>query len=360
MLRWKLLALFIVGSSLLQACSKPAEPPPLPRPALVVTAGEDGTGDGMALVGEIRPRYESAQGFRIGGKIVERRVEVGTVVRKGQLLARLDAADTGLSAQAAEADVRSAEADNALASAELERQRQLYEKKFISKSALDIREAQYKTSLARVEQAKAQAAVSGNQSRYTALLAERDGVVTEIHAEPGQVVSSGEVIARVAELKQMEVVVAVPESRMQGVKVGAPALVRLWASNEKDYPAKVREIAPAADTATRTFQVRVAIAQPDAAVRLGMTAGVKFGTMENAALLLPIAALTQRDGKNVVWVVDRKTNKVQPRAVETGPYREDGVLITKGVSAGELVVAAGEHTLIPGQTVRPMQAGLNQ
>lgn len=360
MLRRNLTILFLASSSLLQACSKPVEPAPPPRPALVVTAGEDGTLDGMALVGEVRPRYESAQGFRIGGKIVERRVEVGTMVRKGQLLARLDAADTGLSAQAAEADVRSAEADNALASAELERQRQLYEKKFISKSALDIREAQYKTSLAKVEQARAQAAVSGNQSRYTALLAERDGVVTEIHAEPGQVVSSGEVIARVADLNQLEVVVAVPESRMQGIKVGGAALVRLWASYEKDYPAKVREVAPAADTATRTFQVKVAIPQTDAAVRMGMTAGVKFGNTDNSALLLPIAALTQRDGKNVVWVVDRKTNKVQPRLVETGPYREDGILITKGVSTGELVVAAGEHTLIPGQVVRPMQAGLNQ
>lgn len=350
----------MLAALVLVACQKPVEPPAPPRPALVVTAGENATGTDMALVGEVRPRYESAQGFRIAGKIIERRVETGSMVRKGQLLARLDAADTGLSAQASEADVRAVEADNALAEAELERQRQLYVKKFISKSALDLREAQYKTSLARVQQAKAQAAVSGNQSRYTALLAERDGVVTEIHAEPGQVVSTGEVIAHVADLKQMEVVVAVPESRMAGVKVGAPVLVRLWATREKAYPGKIRELAPAADTATRTFQVRVSISQADEAVRLGMTAGVKFAAAEDTALLLPIPAVTQRDGKTVVWVVDGKTHQVQPRAVQIGEYREDGVLVTQGLHEGEHVVAAGVHILVPGQVVRLVQAGLNQ
>ena len=356
----KRLVVLIVMSSMLLACEKPVEPPPPPRPALIVTAGENGMGTAMALVGEIRPRYESAQGFRIAGKIIERRVETGSAVRRGQLLARLDAADTGLSAQAAEADVRSAEADNALASAELERQRQLYAKKFISKSALDIREAQYKTSLARLEQAKAQAAVSGNQSRYTALLADRDGIVTDIHAEPGQVVSAGEVIAHIADLKQMEAAIAVPESRMQGIKVGASALVRLWVSREKSYRGIIREVAPAADAATRTFQVRVSILQPDDGVRLGMTVGVKFTAEEETALLLPTTAVTQRDGKATIWVMDNKTHQVQPRAVEIGAFKEDGIFITKGLKEGESVIAAGEHTLVPGQVVRPTPAGLNQ
>lgn len=351
--------LVVAISVLLVACEKPIEPTAPPRPALVMTVGDNTAGTNMTLVGEVRPRYESAQGFRIAGKIVERKVEVGSTVHRGQVLARLDSADTGLTAQASEADVRAAEADNALAEAELERQRQLYAKKFIAKSALDIREAQYKTSLARVEQAKAQAAVSGNQSRYTALVADRDGVVTDIRAEPGQVVSAGEVIARVADLKQMEVVVAVPESRMAGVKVGAPALVKLWASQEKSYQGKVRELAPAADAVTRTFQVKVTIPIADDVVRLGMTAGVKFASAEDSALLLPTTAITQRDGKAVVWVVDGKTLQVQPRPVETGMFREDGVFITGGLRAGEQVVAVGTHALSPGQVVRPISAGAN-
>jgi len=354
----KVIIKMMVISVTLLACSKPVEPPSPPRPALVLIAGQGSTGTAMGLVGEVRPRYESAQGFRIAGKIVARQVEIGSQVRRGQVLARLDAADTGLTAQASQADVRAAEADNELAVAELERQRQLYVKKFISKSALEIHEAQFKSANARLQQARAQAAVSGNQSRYTALIADRDGVVTDILAEPGQVVAAGEVIARVADLKQMEVIVAVPESRMRGLKVGMPVTVRLWAENEKVYQGKIRELAPAADTATRTFQVRVTLIDADEVVRLGMTAGVKFVGEEEPALLLPTAAVTQRDGKSMVWVVNAK-NQVEARIVQTGAYREDGVLVTAGLSAGAKVVVAGVHILKQGQVVRPVLSGVN-
>jgi RND family efflux transporter MFP subunit len=311
----------------------------------------------MALIGEVRPRYESPQGFRIAGKIIERKVEIGSMVKKGQVLARLDASDTGLNAQAAQADVRVAEADLALAQAELDRQRQLYDQKFISASALDNRVAQFKSANARAQQVRAQAAVSGNQSRYATLSADRDGVVTDIHAEPGQVVQAGEVIARIADPKQLEVVIAIPESRMTGIKQGENAVVRIWASRDKIYKASVREIAPAADAATRTFQVKVSILDADPAVRLGMTAGVSLADEVEDALLLPTSAVTQRDGKPVIWLVDPKDNSVQPHPVVIAQFREDGVLVTGGLNAGELVVVAGVHTMVPGQVVTPRQAG---
>ncbi|HQR60161.1 MAG TPA: efflux RND transporter periplasmic adaptor subunit [Methylophilaceae bacterium] len=346
----------LILSLLLAACDH-APPPPLPpRPALVVTAGESGSGASMALVGEVRPRYESLQGFRIAGKIVERKVEVGSAVKKGQVLARLDPADTGLAAQASQADVRAAEADYALAEAELERQRQLYARKFISRSALDIREAQFKTTDARLQQARAQAAVSGNQSRYTALVAERDGVVTEIHAEPGQVVAAGDVVARVAAIGEVEVVIAVPELRMTGVVTGVPAQVWLWVAHDRPYRGKVREVAPAADPVTRTFDVRVSLLDADDRVRLGMTAGVQFANQRESAMLLPIPALTQRNGQTVVWVVDPKSYQVQPRPVRAESYSERGALVSGGLTAGEQVVVAGVHALSPGQVVRPVPA----
>jgi multidrug efflux system membrane fusion protein len=343
--------------TLLAACQKPAEPPPPPRPALVIKAGANASDVAMALIGEVRPRYESAQGFRIAGKIISRNVEIGSMVKRGQVLARLDASDTGLNAEAAQADVRVAEADLALAQAELDRQRQLYAQKFISASALDNREAQFKSANARAQQVRAQAAVSGNQSRYATLSADRDGVVTDIHAEPGQVVQAGEVIARIADPRQLEVVIAVPESRMTGVKQGEKAEVRMWANRDKTYEARVREIAPAADAATRTFQVKVSILDADQAVRLGMTAGVSLADEIGDALLLPTSAVTQRDGKPVIWLVDPKNNSVQPHPVTIAQFREDGVLVTGGLDAGELVVVAGVHTLIPGQVVAPRQAG---
>ncbi len=342
-------------SILLIACQKPAEPPPPPRPALVVVAGESAANNAMVLVGEVKSRYESNQSFRIGGKIIERKVEVGSQVKKGQLLARLDATDTNLSAQAAAADVRSAEASYALAEAEVERQRTLFNKKFISASALDMREAELKTSAARLQQVKAQAAVSGNQSRYTSLIADRDGVVTQIHAEPGQVVEVGAMIAQIVDTKQIEVLVAVPESKMAKLKVGDKVAIKLWADRAKTYLGHVREVAPAADSATRAFDVRVAINDVDEAVKLGMTAGVRFAENEVNEIIIPSTALTQINGQNIVWVID-ENNTANPREVKTGQFTEAGVVIKSGLQANEMVAIAGVHTLIKNQKVKPQMA----
>jgi RND family efflux transporter MFP subunit len=310
----------------------------------------------MVLVGEVRPRYEANQGFRISGKIMERKVDVGTQVKKGQLIARLDAADANLNATAAMADVRAAEASHALALAELERQRQLFARKFISASALDIREAQLKTSAARLAQVKAQANVTGNQTQYTNLSADRDGVVTMIHAEPGQVVQAGETVVQIANLKETEVLVAVPESRMAEVKVGTQVAIKMWASPDKVYAGRVREIAPAAETATRAFNVRVSVTDADDKVKLGMTAGVKFiqqQAPQSAQLLIPLAALTEINGKKLVWVIDAE-NKAQPREVTAGEFTEDGVLIASGLQTGEKIAIAGVHTLVKCQPVKPV------
>lgn len=337
---------------LLSACQEHVEPPPPPRPVLVIIAGKSAANDAMMLVGEVKSRYESNQGFRIGGKIIERKVEVGSFVKKGQVLARLDATDTNLSAQAASADVRAAEASYALAKVEVERQRTLFNKKFISASALDMREAELKTSVAQLQQVKAQAAVSGNQSHYTALIADRDGVITQIHAEPGQVVEAGAMIAQIVDTKKIEVLVAAPESRIANLKVGDNVTIKLWAEHEKTYAGKVREIAPSANSATRAFDVRVAFTDPDGTVKLGMTAGVHFA--ENAAdkIIVPSTALTQINGENSIWVID-KNGIANQRIVTTGPYTEAGVVIENGLQINEMVAIAGVHTLVKNQKVRP-------
>lgn len=343
---------------ILQACEKPVEPLHPPRPALVTIVGKTAMSKAMVLVGEVKSRYESNQSFRIKGKIVERKVEVGSLVKKGQVLVRLDATDANLSAQAAVADVRSAEASYELAKAEVERQRKLVEKKFISQSALDIREAELKTSAARLQQVKAQAAVSGNQSRYTALVADRDGVITQIHAEPGQVVDTGEMVAQIVDTKLIEVLVAVPESRMAKLKVGDKVAIKLWADREKTYMGTVREIAPAASSTTRAFDVRVAFVDADDVVKLGMTAGVRFADVETADMIIPTNALTQINGKNSVWVID-KNGIASPREVITGQFTEDGVPVISGLQAGEMVAIAGVHTLIKGQKVQPLFDKIN-
>ena len=341
---------------LLAACEKPAEPPPPPRPALVMQVGKTANNSATVLVGEVKSRYESNQGFRIAGKIIERKVDVGAFVKKGQVLARLDAADTNLGASAAMANVRVAEASRAFAKSEVERQRQLVDKKFISASALDGFEAELKTAEARVNQAKAEAAVSGNQSRYAQLTADRNGVVTMIRAEPGQVVEAGEMIAQVVDTAQIEVLVAVPESRVASIKVGDAATLKLWASQASDpaktYNGKIREIAPAANSVSRAFDVRVAITDADAVIKLGMTAGVRFADEASSQYQIPSTALTQLNGKNIVWVID-KNGIANPREVMVGQYSEDGVAVTSGLAGNEMIAIAGVHTLVKGQKVQP-------
>lgn len=349
------LSLLVFGA-LCAGCDKPPQPMQPPRPALVMVVGAETISDAMVLVGEVRPRYESSQSFRIDGKIIARKVDIGAPVKKGQVIASLDAADVSLSAAAAMADVRAAEANHALAAAELKRQQQLFDKKFISASALDMKTAEFKTSAARLAQMKAQAGVYSNQTQYTKLTADRDGVVSMIRAEPGQVVQAGEAVVQIASLKEIDVLVAVPESRMHQVQVNASVSIKMWANQQKTYQGSVREISPAADSSTRTFNVRVRIADADALVKLGMTAGVQFDRQDTqmaAEIRIPSSALTQIAGKKIVWVVDAN-NKAQPREVVANEFSEHGVKISSGLQAGERIAIAGIHTLIKNQLVRPV------
>ncbi len=341
---------------LLSDCSKPPSAEVPPRPALVTVVGEKTSAQGMILVGEVRPRYESSQGFRVNGKIIKRNVEVGAYIKKGQVLAYLDPLDNRLNVTAALAAVSAAEADKSLALAELNRQRQLFAKKFISASAFDIKEAQYITASAKLAQIKAQAHVTENQMQYVNLSSDRDGVITMIHAEPGQVIQAGEVIVKIADTQATDVSVAAPESRMSEVKLNAQVMVKLWANQTETYTGVVREISPIADAATRAFNVRITINHADAVIKLGMTAGVHFNVTDSLATsgyLIPSRALTEINNKPIVWVID-ENNKAQPREVITGPFREDGVLIKEGLQVGEKVAIAGVHTLIKDQIVKPI------
>ena len=341
---------------LLSNCSKPAPVETPPRPALVTIVGEKTLSTSMILVGEVRPRYESGQGFRVNGKIIKRNVELGEFIKKGQVLAYLDPLDNHLNVTAAMAAVSAAEADKALAMAELTRQRQLFAKKFISASALDIREAQFTTASAKLTQIKAQAQVIENQMQYVNLSSDREGVITMIHAEPGQIIQAGEVIVKIADTHAIDVLVAIPESRMSEVKLNAAVIIKIWADQKKTYSGMVREISPAADSATRNFNVRITINHADESVKLGMTASVNFEDavdLASAGFLIPGQALTEINNKSAVWVIDDH-NKAQPRTVIAGPFREDGVLISEGLQAGEKIAIAGVHTLIKDQLVKPI------
>jgi len=337
-------------------CAKHETPADTIRPVQLAQVTLGTGGEASVFAGEVKPRHEADLGFRIGGKMIARNVDVGTKVKRGQALARLDPADVGLQTEAAKAQLAAAETEYQFAKAEFERYQTLLDQKFISASALDAKRNTLNANSARYEQAKAQHAVSANQASYAALNADQDGVITAVNAEVGQVVTPGQVIFRLAREDEREVAIAVPENRVDELRAASEMGVVLWANPSRIYPARVREIAPAVDPATRTFAVRVAIVAPDASLQWGMTANVLLRREANdGAALLPLTALHQRDGNPAVWVYDPATQKVNLRAVEIGPYREDGVVIRGGLRAGEFVVTAGVHKLTDGQTVRPYE-----
>lgn len=328
---------------LLAACAREAPPPPSLRPTLTAVVGARDARDVHAYAGEVRSRIEQPLAFRIGGKIAERLVDAGAVVRPGQVLARLDPVDAGLAAQAAEAQRRLADAD-------LRRYRELREQNFVSQAAVDARQTAF-------DAAAAQAGLARNQSAYTELRAEQPGVVGQALAEVGQVVAAGQAVFRIARLDTPEVAIAIPEGRLPEARRAESVEVSLWAEPARRYRGRLREVAAVADPASRTYAARVAILDADERIGFGMSANVRFLADSGAGrIAVPPAALFQQDGKPAVWLVGADAT-VSLRPVEVARYRADAVELAAGLAAGERIVVAGVHKLSPGEKIRVAEAG---
>lgn len=334
------------------ACTPKTPPPPAPRPTLVREITQTGAQDVSAYTGEVRARYETDMGFRISGKVLERKVDLGAKVSRGDILARLDPNDVNLSATAAQASVAAAESDVQLARAELDRAQGLFDKKFISASSLDAKRTTLQAAQAKLRQAHAQADVAKNQATYANLVADRDGVITATSVEAGQVVSAGQVVFKLANPAEKEVLIYVTEGRQREMRVGREAQAHLWSDPTVSVTAVVREVAPAADPATRTYAVRLTLPKDDR-FSLGATSTIIFPEKSDVALLLPLPAVVQHEGKTVVWLMDAQ-NTVHPTPVNVKSFREDGVLVDGGLKSGDRVVIAGAHALIEGQKVNPI------
>jgi RND family efflux transporter MFP subunit len=286
----------------------------------------------------------------VAGKIVRRAVEAGQRVRAGQLLAELDARDYQLATDAARAQAAAAATQRDLAAADLKRYQSLREQGFISGAELERRSAQLKATQATLEQAQAQLAAQGNQARYTHLLADADGVVTGIDAEAGQVVAAGAPVVRLAQDGPRDAVFAVPEDRVAGVRAGQPVQVRTWTADTL-LAGTVREVAASADPATRTFTVKVALAEP--APPLGATVQVLArGALQGAPVIkLPTSALRQEGQGSAVWVYEPGSGTVRSQPVQVAVADGNDAVIAAGLTPGMQVVASGVHVLAPGQKV---------
>jgi RND family efflux transporter MFP subunit len=352
--------LYIISLMLLAALPACGEKTPTPEPVPLVVAQAALAGDAgvhASFAGEVRARSESALGFRVGGKITERLVDVGAAVKAGTPLARIDARDLQLNAASAKSQLAAAQADLVQARADHARYSDLYQKKFVSSAEIDKRKAALDVAQARLDQAQAQLNVADNQSAYALLVADRAGVITAVEAEAGQVVTPGQTVVRLARDAEKEIQIAVPENRLPEVKAAQRIDVTLWAAPDKRYAGRVREISPSADAVTRTYAVRIAVAEADAGdvMRLGMTASVVLAQPgAGAVVVLPLTALYQQGANPAVWIVEQAAGGavVKLAPVKVGAFREDTVTVVAGVKPGDLVVTAGVHKLTQGQKVR--------
>lgn len=351
--RGRFSALLIISSVLaLGACSR-REPAPEPiRAVKLLTVGTNPLTAQPEYAGEVRARTESRLGFRVPGKILQRQAELGQRVRAGQLLAQLDARDFELAATAARAQVSAAQTQRDLAAADAKRFEALRAQNFISGAEMERREASLKAAQASLRQAQAQAAGQGNQAAYTNLVADADGVVTGIDAEPGQVVAAGASVVRLARDGARDVVFSVPEDKVGRLAVGQVLAVHSW-SGGAPLPATVREVAASADAATRTFAVKAAL-EGGAVLPLGSTVSVAppaLSAQGAQAILLPTTALMHSGGGTAVWVFDAASSTVRAQPVQIATADGNQAVIASGLAPGMQVVATGVHVLSPGQKV---------
>ena len=347
-------ALAAMAAQVLTACTPtPAAKHEEVRPVRTVVAGRSIGSVGAAYSGEIRARYESQLAFRTSGKIVARLVEVGAHVRQGQPLMQLDPSQEQLQVAAAGADTDAARSRVAQARVDLQRLQQLQARSFASTAEVDQQRLALDQAEAQLRAAQARQQMNNNQRGYTTLVADRDGVVSSIAAEAGQVVGAGQMVVTVAADGEREVAISIPESRVDELRKADSLQVTVWAHPGQTWKGSLRQLAPDTDSVTRTYSARIAIAQPDPALlRLGMTASVAAPDVDGStAIRLPLTAIVDRDNSRHVWVVDPRALRVAARAVQLGSAQNDSVLVVSGLVGGETVVSAGVHMLQPGQRV---------
>lgn len=339
----------------LAACGKQEAPPEPERYVRTLVLTPQSAGLQREFAAEVRARVESRLSFRVAGKILERRVDLGSVVKPGQALARLDSSDLVLAQEAAKAGVLAARVNRDQLGADYKRYIDLHRQGFISAAELDRRDAAFKAAQAQFDQARAQSDVQRNQAQYSTLVADVAGVVTGIDAEPGMVVAAGTPVLRVANDGPRDVVFSVSEDQVALVRAAAARpdglKVRLWTDAKAEpLPLKLRELAAAADPVTRTFLVKAEL--KDQNVHLGQTATVILtGTPADNAIKLPLSAVVESQGKSAVLLLDGKSMTVSPKPV-TVVGAEGNELIVQGMAPGMEVVTAGGHVLTPGQKVK--------
>jgi RND family efflux transporter MFP subunit len=346
---WGLVVVTMLG---LAACSEDAPPPARPRLVRTIKVSAADISTAIQGTGQIAARYTANVGFQVGGRLVERKVDLGSTVKAGSLLARLDPADQQQKLAQAQAQVAAAQAAVTQTAAQEQRQAKLLKDGFATQAHYDDALRSLKTAQADLVNAQAQLGLAQNQLDYTSLSAPSDGVVTAVGPDPGQVISAGQMIAQISQPGELDAVFNISE---RSAALARPGLtVNVWLQSDETVKATgtLREIAPNADPVTRAYQVKVTLDNPPAGMRLGAIVVGQPDVKVEALVSIPPTAVLQNDSTPAVWLVDTATLQVHRRTITVSRFDADSVVVASGLKADDIVVTAGINSLAEGQKIR--------
>lgn len=350
MRRSVLFATVAIATAALAGCKKEEEAAAPPRPVLSMVVAPTAL-PGTRFAGTVQAKVQAALGSRVSGRLVSRTVHVGDLVKKGDVLAVLDATAYELAVRSARAELSSAEATLSSAIATEERQKTLLQSNAAARAAVESAEQSREAADAGLTRAKTALVKAEEQLSYTRILAEFDGVVVATGAEVGQTVSPGEAIVTVARPDERDAVVDIPETA-EAIALGSRFTVSLQINPDVTVKGVVREVAPSADAVTRTRRVKIALENPPDTVRLGTTITAELEGPDLTAIMIPQTAVLQKDGKPHVWLVDEEKGEVHLVPIETGPAVGRALQVADGLKAGDRIATAGVNSLEEGQKIK--------
>lgn len=342
----------LLVATFLTSCSEEAPEAAEPvRPVLFVVA-EPRTAVISGFTGTVEAKFSADLGFQVLGRITARHVNVGDLVKKGQVLANLDATALQLSVKQADADLASAVAKLDLARVNEQRQATLVASNASTREQLDEAVQSREAAEATVVQLQASLDKVREQLSYATLIADTDGVVSAVSAEVGQVVSAGATVVTIARLEARDAVVDIPDRFDALTTIGTPFEITLQANPEQKVRGTVRETAPQADAATRTRRTKIALDTPPDSYRLGSTVSAAPIAGTDDHLWLPQSAVGGQGETAFVWVVDVEKHIVSKRTVQVKPSPGGGFDVISGISRGDHIVSAGVNSLVENQPIR--------
>lgn len=340
----------LIGTAIISGCGSEKPPEDTSLKVRTITIGEESGTTDAGYAGTIHNKTETNLAFQIGGRIINKFVNVGDVVQAGQVIAQINSSDTSAQLQNAEGAVKAAQSAYELAETNAKRYRELYAQQAISKLQLDQAENQLNATSAQLQQAQASLNLSSNQNSYTNLTAPDTGIITAFNIEAGQVVAAGQSVGTLAAGHDPEAVIALPEQELSKIHVGSPATITFWALPNVTVQGVVREISPVPDPVARTYTVKITLQNAPKEVQLGMTVNANLSTTDSTNISIPLTALVKdSNGNNAVYIIRDKKAHLVP--IKTGEFGKNSVIVTSGLAKGDIIITAGTQQLQEGTAV---------